>query len=108
MRAGTYGLRLDLYVRLNAKSEKHITKSVYLDSSEMFGNPYAFTIFATQAKTFDITSIGTIDGMTLWFYQNNDFIYFDGKEERFLEVDERLLTPNIFVTNVCVSFGSEL
>lgn len=108
MRAGTYGLRLDLYVRLNAKSEKHITKSVYLDSSEMFGNPYAFTIFATQAKTFDITSIGTIDGMTLWFYQNNNFIYFDGKEERFLEVDERLLTPNIFVTNVCVSFGSEL
>ena len=108
MRAGTYGLRLDLYVRLNAKSEKHITKSIYLDSSEMFGNPYAFTIFATQAKTFDVTSIGTIDGMTLWFYQNNDFIYFDGKEERFLEVDERLLTPNIFVTNVCVSFGSEL
>lgn len=108
MRAGSYGLRLDLYVRLSAKSDKHITKSVYLDSSEMFGNPYAFTIFATQAKTFDITSIGTIDGMTLWFYQNNDFIYFDGQKEKFLEVDERLLTPNIFVNNVYVAFGSEL
>lgn len=108
MRAGSYGLRLDLYVRLSTKSDKHITKSVYLDSSEMFGNPYAFTIFATQAKTFDIASIGTIDGMTLWFYQNNDFVYFDGQKEKFLEVDERLLTPNIFVNNVYVAFGSEL
>ena len=50
MRAGSYGLRLDLYVRLSPKSTKHFVKSVYLDSSEMFGNPYAFTIFATQAK----------------------------------------------------------
>lgn len=108
MRAGSYGLRLDLYVRLSAKSEKHVTKSIYLDSSEMFGNPYAFTIFATQAKTFDISSLGTVDGMTLWFYQNNDFVYFDGEQEKFLEVDSRLLTPNIFVNNVYIAFGSEM
>lgn len=108
MRAGSYGLRLDLYVRLSPKSTKHFVKSVYLDSSEMFGNPYAFTIFATQAKTFDISSIGTVDGMTLWFYQNDDFRYFNGKEEKRIEVYEGLSTPNIFVTNVYVAFGSEM
>lgn len=105
MRQGTYGLRLDLYVRLNPSSDKHITKSIYLDSSEMFGNPYAFTIYATQAKTFDITQIGTIDGMTLWFYQNQDFTYFDGKIEQTVPISE---IANIFVKDVYIAFGSEL
>jgi hypothetical protein len=105
IRAGSYGLRLDLYVRLNPESEKHITKSIYLDSSEMFGNPYAFTIFATQAKTFDITSLGIVDGMTLWFYQNQDFVYYNGKTEVALPIE---MTANIFVKDIYIAFGSEL
>jgi hypothetical protein len=47
MRSGSYGLRLDLGVRTNSKNHPRITKSLYLDSSEMFGNPYAFTVFST-------------------------------------------------------------
>jgi hypothetical protein len=52
---------------------------VKLDSSEMFGNPYAFSIYSPQAKTFDISSIGIIDGMVLYFYQDNNFTYYDDK-----------------------------
>lgn len=102
---GSYGLRLDLYVRLNVTSSKHIIKSIYLDSSEMFGNPYSFTLYATQAKTVDISNLGTIDGMTLYFYQNNDFEYYDGREKKVLPVE---LSSNIFVKDVYIAFGSEM
>ena len=105
MRSGSYGLRLDLYIRLTATSEKHITKSVYLDSSEMFGNPFAFLIPATQAKTFDISSLGIVDGMTLWFYQDNNFVYYNGSKE---ENVNSFGIPNIFISNVHLAFGSEM
>jgi hypothetical protein len=68
MRGGSYGLRLDMRVRTNSTNHPYITKSLYLDSSEMFGNPYAFTVFSTQEKKFDISPIGIIDSMTLYFY----------------------------------------
>jgi hypothetical protein len=34
----------------------------------MFGNPYAFTIYAPQSKVVDISKLGIIDGMTLFLY----------------------------------------
>jgi hypothetical protein len=46
MRSGSYGLRLDIYVRVNPESDKFIIRSVFLDSSEMFGNPYSFVLYS--------------------------------------------------------------
>ena len=45
--AGTYGLRLDLLVRPSVNSTGRIRRYVELSSKEMFGNPYAFSIFST-------------------------------------------------------------
>jgi hypothetical protein len=106
MYSGTYGLQLDLYVRLHPTSELHTVKTVKLDSSEMFGNPYAFSLYSTQAKSFDISSIGIVDGMTLYFYQNNDFNYYNDKG-----VVTRLpqaINPNLLVKNVYVAMGSDI
>lgn len=109
MRKGSYGLRLDLYVRLTPTSKKHMKRSLYLDSSEMFGNPYAFTIFAPQSKTFDLSNVGIVDKMILYFYQNNDFIYFDGSTEVPINSDPALATvPNIFLKNIYIAFGSDI
>ncbi len=118
MRSGTYGLRLDIRVRTNSENHPYITKSLYLDSSEMFGNPYAFTVFSTQEKKFDISTTGVIDSMTLYFYQNNDFTYFNGKENIPVPVEKTIKvingvktevpTENLFVKNIYLGFGSDI
>jgi hypothetical protein len=79
MHSGSYGLRLEVRVRLHPTSKLYTTHNLVLDSSEMFGNPYAFSLYSTQAKSFDISSIGIIDGMTLFFYQDDNFSYYDEK-----------------------------
>ena len=68
MTSGNYGLRLDFVTRPSLTSEHVIINRITLDSSEMFGNPYSFTVFSTQEKKFDIVGIGIIDKMTLYFY----------------------------------------
>jgi hypothetical protein len=114
MYSGSYGLRSDLIVRLHATSDLHTIRSVKLDSSEMFGNPYAFSLYSTQAKTFDISSIGIIDGMTLYFYQDNNFNYYDAKGnvvKLSYDTEESLgiePNPNILLENVYVALGSNL
>ena len=42
---------------------------IYLDSEEMYGNPYNFQSYFEQEKVYDITSIDTILGMNLYFYE---------------------------------------
>ena len=110
IRSGSYGLRLDVYVKLNPKSTKYILRSVYLDSSEMFGDPYNFMLESTQSKTFDLSALGMVDKMTLYFYQNNDFSYYDREIQQILSVDydEDISTDNLLLSNVVVSFGSDL
>jgi hypothetical protein len=46
MKSGNYGLRLDIKVLLNNKTN-YIVKSFYLDSKDMFGNPYNYVAPAT-------------------------------------------------------------
>lgn len=106
MKSGNYGLRLDTKVKVN-KTENYIVKSFYLDSSEMFGNPYNFIAPSTQEKMFDIVSVGTIVEMTLYFYQNNNFIYKDVNDSSLqdIAVGEEY---NIFVNNIQISFGTNI
>lgn len=109
MRSGSYGLRLDLNVKLNENTEFSVIHSIYLDSSTMFGNPYNFSVFTTQAQTYDISTIGTITGATLYLYQNNDFTYYDSIKKQIVSVEFNSNTPpNIFVSNLYIAFGSDL
>ena len=110
IRSGSYGLRLDIYTKVNPESDKYIVRSVSLDSSEMFGNPYSFVIYGTQAKKFDLSQIGTVEKMVLWFYQSGDFSYYDiaSRETITINIPENLYKDNILMRNVKVSFGSDL
>ena len=104
---GSYGLRLDMWVKPSKdSSEADILYSAYLDSADMFGNPYSFLVSSTQAIKFDISNIGIIQKMQLYFYQKNNFTYLDDNN-----VTHRLPKyeyNNLLVKNIYLSFGSDL
>ena len=84
--SGNYGLRLDLFIQPSFDNPtQRIRKYITLDSSEMMGNPYSFSVYSTQAKKVDIVSTGVIAEMVLWLYQS---INGDGEGRRF--IDKRL------------------
>ena len=101
--AGTYGLRLDLLVRPSANSTGRIRRYVELSSKEMFGNPYAFSIFSTQAKTFGISTVGLVEGIELSLYQCGDF-----KDRKSGPIPANTLTDDIIVNSIELGFGSDI
>lgn len=106
MKAGTYGLILRLGVRSTSDNSKLTSQWVSLDSTDMFGNPYSFLLYSTQEATFDISELGTIENMSLWLYQNEDFKYY--KDNGIIEDVPVTDFNNILVKNIYLSFGSDL
>ena len=106
MKTGSYGLRLRLVQKATNDNTYPVVQMIELDSSSMFGNPYSFLVYSTQEATFDISNIGTIDAISLYLYQNNDFEYYnqDGTTSLVPEAD----FDNILVKNIYLSFGSDL
>ena len=102
---GNYGLRLDFLVQPSTSSTNaNIRRTVELDSSEMFGNPYSFSIESPQAKIFKINTIGIIKGIELSIYQKGNFVTRNNGP----------LVPltngpdNIIVSDIVLGFGSDL
>lgn len=102
---GDYGLRIDLLVRPSPDSAVQLKRTVELSSKEMFGNPYNFTIFSPQAKTFSIVSAGIIEGIELSLYQNGNFKDSKGQ---YTKPFSNMLTDNIIVTNIELGLGSNI
>lgn len=110
LKSGNYGLRLDLLIQPTLGSSQRIRKYVALDSSEMFGNPYAFSVYSSQAKKIDIVSTGIICEMILWLYQS---ITPDGEGARFIdksdqEIPVNKFTDDILVKDIELGFGSNI
>lgn len=109
--SGNYGLRLDMYFKPTNGTEKLVRHSAYLDSSDMYGNPYSFLIYSTQAMKFSIANIGTIQTISLYFYQNNNFKYLtdDGVQKRLpvLRAEDPDYS-NLLLKNIYLSFGSDI
>lgn len=68
----------------------------------MFGDPYAFELWTSQAKSFKIASYGILSGVALSIYQNNDFIDKQGN------LAEKALVENISVKNIELGIGTDL
>ena len=104
--SGTYGLELRLNTKLqNGEAGPAIT-CVY-DSTQMMGNPYAFGIYTTQAAKFDITNIGNVTGIQLWFYQDGNFKHITHSAEP-EPISTEPFINNILVKNVQIGFGADL
>jgi hypothetical protein len=63
-----------MYVRPPNSDEGYIVHRAYLNNTHMQGNPYSFLVYSTQEKIFDISKIGVIDMMSLYLYQEQDFL----------------------------------
>ena len=100
---GSYGLRFDIY-GLN-KLGVYTFKRYYLDSSEMYGNPYKYSTFYKQEYLYDITDLDEIVDARLIFYQNSDFILEDGSA---LDPAATADRDDIFLKNPYVAFGYDL
>ena len=76
-RMGHYGLFIEVsYERANELSGQKSTDVIIykLDSSDMIGNPYQYEVFFTQEKVIDISDLGQIQNINLYFYQDADFV----------------------------------
>ena len=109
IRSGSYGLRVDLNVKLNDNSQA--IHSLFLDSSNFFGNPYNLQVYSTQTQVYDISKIDTISGLSLHLYQK-DFTYYDENTKTIKYIDvvkkDQIEISNIFVSNIYVALGSDL
>lgn len=103
--SGSYGLRLDVVSKGASGANEFF--SFYLDTSDMYGNPYNFGTYYKQEKLFDISMLTQIIQMRLIMYQNENFTKQDGTAVEYIENGVKL-SDNIFMQNVYVALGYSL
>lgn len=74
-----------------------MTKVLYFDSGDMFGNPYDFVGGVNQEKIFDTSDIDKIEKIVLYFFQGNDFVDINDIEVPAADVE------NIFARDIYLS-----
>ena len=102
--SGNYGLVLQLH------TADTIIDCTF-DASQMFGNPYAFSIYTTQAVKFNISDIGNLTGLKLFFRQDRQFQERLYTSNRYIDVQydtEGQPINNLLVKNLTVGFGSDV
>ena len=111
---GNYGIKLLLNFtkNLNSSAEEisSITKFCYLDSTDMYGNPYNFATYFEQQLVFDIEEFTTdydLTSMSIFFYQKRNF-FIENNEIFPYKIDrDNYLKNNLFVKNIEISLGYE-
>lgn len=108
---GQYGIRLKITTlgdkTIEQKDNQLKDYYLYIDASDMNGNPYDFSTYFQQEKVFDISQFDQIVAMRLEFYEKpgtfknnlgNQLLYendlFDGQ-----------IAPNLFVKDPRISLG---
>lgn len=109
MQSGSYGLRLFLI-----EEGKNPTIADF-DSSEMFGDPFAYNFYLTQSKKFDISTLGNIDRIILVLYQKDNFRHYDEEGNiadvpaTYTMLGEEFRKPdNILVQNIALYLGKDI
>ena len=101
---GRYGLKLEIYTKASKDSNTLFLNTVILDSSEMFGNPYMFSVYSRQEKSFLINTEGYIHALKLILYQDGNF-----KDILINElIPKNNIGDNILVKDIELGIGSDL
>lgn len=86
----------------------HITE-MYLNSSDMYGDPYNFQSFFEQEKVFDISSLKAIYGMTLFFYEKSaTFLTNKGEQIPYRTKAGGKVPPNLHTKDPYICLGYDL
>lgn len=117
---GEYGLKINLIFygdfltnESDKDTEKLYSKTLYLNTKDMIGNPYAFDSFFEQEKVFDISTFGSLKGIEVYFYQipnsfkdsNGQLIPYQNKD---FDGEISTLLSNLFVQNIELYVGYDL
>ena len=117
---GDYGLKLFLYsdmgktIEKNKDNEKNFLDTLKITeikfgSQDMYGNPYNFQSFMEQESVFDISGLGNIYRMELYFYQApNTFKDKDGNLIPYQTESNGRLPNNLFVKDPYICLGYNL
>ena len=104
--SGHYGLKIVVNTEQTTTADGELLSNsykFYLDSKDMYGNPYSFENYYTQEKLLSMASVtGTITGFEVYFYQDKDFI---DENSVFIDYGDFIPSDNLFVKNIYVSMG---
>lgn len=110
---GDYGLKLIITtINENTSTSDQATKveyELYLNCADMIGNPYDFQTFYHQEKIFDISQLGNIQEMKLYFYQEPG-TFINGAGELISATDflGSPIAPNLFVAAPYITLGYDV
>lgn len=103
MVSGNYGLLLRLIEDDGSET------AVLLDSSEMFGDPYNYSIYLKQSKAFDISTLDNLSKIRVALYQQKNFEYYDeSKGENARYPIDGVAPNNIFVKDIIITLGQDV
>lgn len=107
---GSYGLKLRITTvgdtTIKDTNTMSKTYELYIDASDMNGNPYDFNTFFQQEKVFDISGFGKITSMELSFYQKpGTFVDAQGISIPHQGFLNKLVDNNLFIKDPYISLG---
>jgi hypothetical protein len=94
MRDGNYGIRVDL-----TTNQGNIYHLILDSKKDMFGDPYAYTVYLAQEQTYHLSLEENIIQVDGYLYQLNNFTYDDGVSPEFVRLDD-FLYDNIYVKDI--------
>lgn len=101
---GHYGLKMELTGIRNDGKEGY--EVLYLNTDDMFGNPYKFVGATTQEKVFDISNYSEIQDINIYFYQSADFIDNNNEYIKYkIPGTDQKLIENLLVSNIQLNAG---
>lgn len=108
MESGAYGLMVKAF----DENDKEIATFMLDSSRDMFGRPYAYTAWAAQQQAYKFnSSIGTIERLVWYLYQDGSFYYDNGTDDILIPVNKisnNEVQSNIFVRNIQIFFGTDV
>ena len=109
---GDYGLKLyihsDMGTSINEENQLKVTEIVF-SSLNMYGNPYNFQSFMEQEAVYDISELGNIYKMELFFYQTpKSFKDKNGNLIPYQNITKNRLPNNLFVKDPYICLGYNL
>ena len=100
---GMFGVRIHIKGLLK-KGSTTDERDCYFKSTDMYGNPYAYTAAKEQQMIFDISDYLRLDSIEVYFIQ--DFLFFNERNEYIQwKRGETKLPPNILINKIGVYLG---
>lgn len=120
VKSGSYGLKITINGSVDTTVSETSSQdyNIYLDTSDMYGNPYNFEGYYQQEIVIDVSSLAKINSIKIYLYQRNNFKDKDGNiitYDWFNDENNKLSKGwnnkpfnNIYVKDIYMSLGIAL